>query len=139
MSPLHISHFRRCSSDLKPSPRENVCICDIFRQSASSQGRNKISQKPSQPFVLMEQVIFRLGPRSRRSVRGDVVQDLVVAEIRQLGFVGEMRRVAHCHGYLQAADAGFIDHVALMLKDVVSKIVSARQHNMHNEILDPMR
>ena len=31
-----------------------------------------------------------------------------------------MRGVALRHGYLQAADASFIDHITLMLKDLIS-------------------
>lgn len=66
-------------------------------------------------FVMFEQVILRRGSCAGRGSRGDVVQDLVVAELGQLGQIGKVVRGALCDRDLQAVDASLIDQISLML------------------------
>lgn len=81
----------------------------------------------------MEQIIFRARPGARLSVRGDVVQDLIVAELGQFGWIGEMLGVALRNGYLQAADTSFVDHITLMLQDRISKLATVARHDMRHD------
>ncbi len=63
----------------------------------------------------MEQVIFWVRAGAGLGVRGDVVQDFVVAEFGQLGDVLEVLACAHCDGDFHTVNAGFVDELAFTL------------------------
>jgi hypothetical protein len=65
---------------------------------------------------MFEQVILRRRSCTGRGSRGDIVQDLVIAELGQLGTIDKVLRVALCDRDLQAVDASLIDQITLMLK-----------------------
>ena len=63
-----------------------------------------------------EQVVVWMGTRTGIGVLGDIVQNLVVVELRQFGLIFVMLGSTHRHGYLQAVNPGLIDDIALALQ-----------------------